>query len=372
MKSKSVQFVATGAVVLVLGAALAGCGTTSGSTTTNSNSSGNSSANSTGSSGSSKGETLVLYSAQGYDQAMATAFHKATGITVKLVDDSTGPLIARAEAQGANSQWDVIWFDGPSSMQALDNQGMLLKNWTPNDVSNYNSLGQSLIPPDKSYYPGGVTGEGAIGYNPKYVSPSQLPKTLNALLSPKWKNQVSMPDPAVSGPTYPLVAGVIQQMGSVQKGEAFFSKLKQNGLVISNVNSDSINAVVNGQVKLAFVQDSALIGAQQKGDPIAIDYLQSGTYTLPDVMGINKNAPDMAAAKKFVEWVLSPAGQAVMSNPNNGGSDSYYEPVIKGVNAAPAAAKARAHVKWIGVNAVTAANEKNSVEAWFSANITKK
>ena len=113
MKSKSVQFVATGAVLLVLGAALAGCGTTSGSSTTNSSSSGNStsnsSANSTGKSGSSKGETLVLYSAQGYDQAMATAFQKATGITVKLVDDSTGPLIARAEAQGSNSQWDVIW-----------------------------------------------------------------------------------------------------------------------------------------------------------------------------------------------------------------------------------------------------------------------
>lgn len=376
MKSKSVKFVATGAVLVSLGALLAGCGTTSGPTATNTsgtgNSAGNSTGNSTSGSNAAKGETLVLYSAQGYDQAMATAFQKATGITVKLTDDSTGPLIAKAEAEASNSHWDIIWFDGPSSMQAMDNQSLLLQGWTPNDVSNYTSLGTSLIPPDKAYYPTGVTGMGAIGYDPKVVKASQLPKTLNDLLSPQWKNQVAMNDPSVSGPTYPLVAGVIQQMGSIAKGEAYFTKLKQNGLKIFDVNSDSINAMVSGKDKLAFVQDSALIGAQQQGEPVAIDYLQSGTYTLPSVIGINKNAPDMAAAKKFVEWVLSPAGQAVMDNPQNGGSDSYYEPLIQGVNPSPLAAQARKNVNWVAVNAVTAAKEKNTVEAWFSANITKK
>ena len=34
--------------------------------------------------------TLVVYSAQGYDHAMTAAFTKATGIPVKLDDNSTG------------------------------------------------------------------------------------------------------------------------------------------------------------------------------------------------------------------------------------------------------------------------------------------
>ncbi len=311
---------------------------------------------------------LVLYSAQGYDQAMATAFQKATGIKVELTDDSTGPLIAKAEAEAANPHWDVIWFDGDSSMQAMDNQGLLLRNWTPTDVSNLTPLGKSLVAADKSYYPTGVTAMGAIGYDPKVTPASQVPKTLNDLLSPKWKNAIAMNDPAISGPTYPLVAGVVAQKGSVQAGENFFLKLKQNGLHVFDTNDTTISQMLSGKVKLAIVQDSALISAKVKGDPIAIDYLRTGTYTLPSVIAISKHAQHMAAAKAFIEWVLSQKGQAVQINPNNGGGDSYYEPVVKGVK--PDAPAVRPGVKWVKVNPVTAANEKNSLETWFHDNIT--
>src|ERR1700722_8621305 len=41
--------------------------------------------------------TLVVYSAQGYDSAMTKAFTKATGIPVKLDDNSTGPLLTQIE-----------------------------------------------------------------------------------------------------------------------------------------------------------------------------------------------------------------------------------------------------------------------------------
>lgn len=316
---------------------------------------------------SSKG-TLVLYSAQGYDQAMATAFQKATGITVKLTDDSTGPLIARAEAEGGNPHWDVIWFDGDSSMQAMDNQGLLLRNWTPNDYNNLNGLGKQLVAKDSSYFPTGVTGMGAIGYDPKVVAKSDLPKSLSDLLSPKWQGAVAMNDPAISGPTYPLVAGVLQQEGSVKAGESFFSKLKANGLHVYATNKVTIGNMLAGKAKLAIVQDSALISDQVSGDPIAIDYLTTGTYSLPSVMAIDKNAPDMANAKKFVEWVLTYRAQQVQINVNNGGGDSYYMPVVKWVK--PDAPALRPGVKWVKVNPITAAQEKNAVETWFHDHIT--
>src|ERR1700683_1515782 len=59
-----------------------------------------SSSTSTAASTSAAKVTLVVYSAQGYDQAMTTAFHKATGIPVKLDDNSTGPLLTQIEAMG--------------------------------------------------------------------------------------------------------------------------------------------------------------------------------------------------------------------------------------------------------------------------------
>lgn len=315
-------------------------------------------------------ETLVLYSAQGYDQAMATAFQKRTGIKVELTDDSTGPLIAKAEAEASNPHWDVIWFDGDSSMQAMDDQGLLLKGWVPADVQNYNALGKSLIAKDDSYFPTGVTGMGAVGYDPKVTPASSLPKAWDDLLSPRWKGAVAMNDPAISGPTYPFVAGIIQQMGGIARGEAFFAKLKQNGLHVYATNKVTIGAMLSGRAKLAIVQDSALISDEVSGDPIKIDYLKSGTYTLPSVIAIDKHAPDMQAAKEFVEWVITRQGQDVMRNPVNGGGDSYYEPVVRHVQPDTVAATVRKGVRWIKVDPVAAASEKNAIEAWFHAHIT--
>jgi iron(III) transport system substrate-binding protein len=53
-------------------------------------------------SGASGKVTLVVYSAQGYDHAMVAAFQKATGIPVKLDDNSTGPLLTQIEASKNN------------------------------------------------------------------------------------------------------------------------------------------------------------------------------------------------------------------------------------------------------------------------------
>jgi iron(III) transport system substrate-binding protein len=49
--------------------------------------------------------TLVVHSARGYDQAMTKAFQKATGIPVKLDDNSTGPLLTQIEASKNNPNW---------------------------------------------------------------------------------------------------------------------------------------------------------------------------------------------------------------------------------------------------------------------------
>jgi iron(III) transport system substrate-binding protein len=69
-----------------------------------SSSSSSSSASSTATSSASAASkvTLVVYSAQGYDSAMTKAFTAATGIPVKLDDNSTGPLLTQIEASKNN------------------------------------------------------------------------------------------------------------------------------------------------------------------------------------------------------------------------------------------------------------------------------
>ena len=74
---------------------------------------------------------LVVYSAQGYDSAMTKAFTKATGIPVKLDDNSTGPLLTQIEASKNNPKWGLLWVDGATAFAGLDTQGLLLKGFEP-------------------------------------------------------------------------------------------------------------------------------------------------------------------------------------------------------------------------------------------------
>jgi iron(III) transport system substrate-binding protein len=46
---------------------------------------------------------------------MTAAFTKATGIPVKLDDNSTGPLLTQIEASRNNPNWGLLWVDGATA-----------------------------------------------------------------------------------------------------------------------------------------------------------------------------------------------------------------------------------------------------------------
>src|SRR5580698_2472386 len=195
-----------------------------------------SSSTSTAASTSAAKVTLVVYSAQGYDQAMTKAFQKATGIPVKLDDNSTGPLLTQIEASKNNPNWGLLWVDGATAFAGLDQQGLLQKGFEPK--VGWNSLGQQSLPADKSYTPTGVTLMAALVYNRTKVT--DPPTTWQQLLGPQWKGEVGMNDPSQSGPTYPFIAGMMNYLGGVTQGETFYSKLKSNGLVVNPTNGQKV------------------------------------------------------------------------------------------------------------------------------------
>src|SRR5487761_1148969 len=151
----------SGAVTLSL-LAVAGCSSSSSSSSSAPTTS-SSAAASSSASASTAVVPLVVYSAQGYDSAMTKAFTKATGIPVKLDDNSTGPLLTQIEASKNNPDWGLLWADGDTAFAGLDQQGLLLKGWEPS--VSWNSLGTSSVPTDHSYVPTGVTLMAAVVYD---------------------------------------------------------------------------------------------------------------------------------------------------------------------------------------------------------------
>ncbi len=283
---------------------------------------------------------LVVYSAQGYDSAMTKAFQRETGIPVKLVDDSTGPLLTKIEAERNNPQWGLLWVDGDTAFAALDKKGQLLP-YTPKVALN--PAGKALIPTDHSFVPTGTTVMAALIYNA--ARSTAVPSSYDDLLGAAYRGKVGMNDPSQSGPTYPFIAGRMNQLGGpdhgVDAGERYFKALKANGLHVFPTNGDTLHALETGQIDYGLIQSSAAVGEVQKVKKTAafdprIVYLPKPTL-LPSVIGIDKAASpaQQAEAERFIEYVLSPAGQKVMEGADPHG-DSLYWPVVPGVQPLPA------------------------------------
>jgi len=290
--------------------------------------------------GSTEPVPLVVYSAQGYDSVMTKAFQKATGIPVKLDDDSTGPLLAKVAAESNNPQWGLLWVDGDTAFASLDKQGQLLDYAPPITLT---SVGQSLVPADHSYIPVSTTVMAAVIYNAAKVS--AVPQSYQDLLGSQYKGKVGMNDPSQSGPTFPFIAGLMDQFGGqttgVSAGESYLTKLKANGLQVFPTNGDTLHALETGAIDYGMIQSSAATGELIKAaksatfDPKVV-YLPNSTL-LPGVIGIDKKAPaaERSEAERFVQYVLSAAGQAIMQTGDPSG-DSLYWPVVPGVAALPA------------------------------------
>ena len=309
---------------------------------------------------------LVVYSAQGYDTPVVKAFQAATGIPTKLVDDSTGPLLAKIQAEKNNPQWGLLWVDGAEAFAALDQQGMLLKGYEPNVP--WTDEGRAVLPKSQGYIPTGLTMAGTLVYDSRVVTTP--PMSWQDLLKPEWKNVVGMNNPAISGPTYPFVAGMMQYLGGEAQGKDFFTKLKANGLHVFKTNGDTLHALEAGQIKVAMIQSSAGIATGIKVPTIQTAFLPKVSL-LPGVIGISAKAPPQVQteAKIFTEYVLSPAGQKVMLEGDTTG-DSLYWPVVSGVQPLSAVPPIGS-VPSQAVDPYIWGPKENEINQWFSDTIAQ-
>jgi iron(III) transport system substrate-binding protein len=309
--------------------------------------------------------TLLVYSAQGYDKNTVAAFQKATGIPTKLVDDSTGPLLARIQAEKSNPQWGLLWVDGATAFSLLDQQGLLEKGLK---IPPLTATGETLVPSDKSFVPTGMTMGCTVIYNSQALK--SAPTNWQALLSSSLDGKVGMNDPAVSGPTYPCIAGIMNDLGGVAQGKAFLQKLNTNGLKISQTNGDTLHLLQTGQIDVGLIQSSAAIGAAHTTKGLKVALLPKLTI-LPSAIGVDAKAPTavQAEAQQFINFVLSKAGQHQMQTGDPTG-DSLYWPVAQNTAPRPWLPKFGSFSTQ-SINPYKWGAQEAAINNWFTANIAQ-
>ena len=233
-------------------------------------------------------------------KSLASGFEQQTGVKVTVFQATTGKVMARLEAEQANPQADVLISASWDTAEDLHQRGWLL----PFASANADQVPANLKSAD--YIAQGVSALGIV-WNSKSGTPE--PKEWRDLTQPAFKDKVTTPDPALSGASLDLLIGLQNSMG----GQAWqlFDELKKNGMVVSGPNAQAVTPVMQGAKAAVFgAVDYVSYGNIQQGESLKVIFPASGTVIAPRPMMILKTSQHADDAKAFIDYVLSPEGQA--------------------------------------------------------------
>ncbi|HBQ80928.1 MAG TPA: Fe(3+) ABC transporter substrate-binding protein, partial [Erwinia persicina] len=150
-----------------------------------------------------------------------------------------------------------------------------------------------------------------IGYNTQKAKPVN---SWMALTDPENRGQVAVPSPLYSGAAlYHLHTAI----GTPSIGWTFYKKLAANGITPEGGNGPALKAVASGMAKYGVITDADLIRAKKQGSPVDLVYPQEGVSFVTEPVAILKGAHNVAAAKAFVDFMLSEKGQQLVARQGN-------------------------------------------------------
>ena len=143
-----------------------------------------------------------------------------------------------------------------------------------------------------------------LGYNTTLVSEADVPKTYDDILDPKWRGKMAVPGTSTLAN---FIGAVV-----TDRGEAFARRLSEQKIRVHEISGRAVaNMVVSGEIALSpALFNSHIANSRDQGAPVAWRAL-GGVYSTTGAMALAAEAQHPHAAMLFIDFVLSPEGQAV-------------------------------------------------------------
>lgn len=235
---------------------------------------------------------------------LKTAFTKKhPDVKLDFQSAGAGKLMAKiaAERESGKIMADVLWTSEVPDFYALKGQGVLLPYIPADSKVLLNPL------PD---YDGSFTavrlGTLGIAYNTRHIK--EAPKTWADLQKPAFKGAYGIANPALSGTAYMSVAVLSKTFGW-----AFFEGLRANGAKMGKGSGQVVDDTASGDLLASLAVDYITLDKIDKGATLALVYPPE-MLVIPSPVAIFKNSPNVEAAKKFVDFILSKEGQTIIAN----------------------------------------------------------
>ena len=246
------------------------------------------------------GKDLLLHYEQAFERTDST-------VDVQWVDMGSQEVLDRLRAEAANPQADV-WFGAPAEIfERAAKEGLLAAHrptWAaavPDEARDPNDL----------WYGTYLTPE-VIAYNSEAVTDAEAPKDWDEVLDSKWRGKIIIRDPIASGTMRAIFGAIIARelarTGSTRAGYDWLLRLD------ANTKEYTLNPTIlyqklgrqEGVVTLYNMPDMATL-QQRTRIPVKWVVPASGTPVLVEGLAIVKGAKQPEIARRFYEFVTTPA-----------------------------------------------------------------
>lgn len=261
--------------------------------------------------------------ATAFSRHYAMAHGKRVAIEWRDVGGGTSSIVQylRNVYQNSNrSGIDVVWGGGDYVFMQMAKEGILQKLDVPRQTLKHIPArfgGLALYDSQMRWIGTALSGFGIL-YNKPLVQTLKLPPPVQweDLGSPRYFNLVGFADPTQSGSAAASYEMIVQTAHSWPAGWAKLLNILGNAKKFYSGAGDAAEAVPAGEVVASTCIDFYGTIRVAK-DPHTLVYLspKGETSFNPDPIGILKNPPHPLLAQRFVDFVLSEAGQALWALP---------------------------------------------------------
>lgn len=237
--------------------------------------------------------------------AIAAFEKQVPGVKVSFVRGNSTQLTTRllTEFQAGNVQADV-WnlTDGIAALGQA-------KAIAPFDIPNSAELPQEFRDAARMWVATNLSTR-SVAYNTDLIADKDAPRTYADLLAPRFKGKMVWNPTSLSGGVG-FIGTVLKDMGE-DKGMAYLRALARQAITpVPTSDRAVLDRVMAGEYAVGLEMTSSHVAASRKqGAPIRWVPISPVTTTL-QLAGVVARAPHPAAARLFVDFLVSRAGQTV-------------------------------------------------------------
>jgi len=270
---------------------------------------------------------LVIYSGRSESlvQPIIDRFEAATGIAVEVRYGSTAEMAGVLLEEGANSPADLYFAQDPGGLGAVQTAGLL----QPLPDSVLSRVPQRFRAEDGTWV--GISGRArVVVYNTDAIADpaAELPADIYEFVDPRWRGRLGW---APTNASFQAMVTAMRVLWGEAKTRQWLEGVQANRPLSYEGNTQVVEAVAAGEVDAGFVNHYYLyrfLAEQGETFPARNHFLGGGgpgSLLLVSGAGILKTAADTANAQRFIDYLLSPEGQAYFA------TETFEYPVIDGV-----------------------------------------